>query len=168
MDMLLTILGLFCITLGILGALLPILPGPPISWIGLLLLYGTRAVPNDNKFIWITLGIAILVTLLDYIIPVVGTKKFGGTKKGIWGSTIGLVIGLFFPPIGIIVGPFIGAFIGELIEDSADIQKAFKAAVGSFIGFVFSTGLKLVLGGFYFYYFMQTFWTYKSDIFSFS
>lgn len=167
MDILLTILGLFFISLGILGALLPVLPGPPISWIGLLCLYSTKAVPNDSQFLWITLAIALLVTVLDYIIPIFGTKKFGGTKKGVWGSTIGLLVGIFFGPIGIILGPFIGAFLGELIDDSTDTKKALKAATGSFIGFLFSTGLKLVVGGFYFYYFIETFWNYKSEIFTF-
>ncbi|MEI6865844.1 DUF456 domain-containing protein [Flavicella sp.] len=167
MDILLTILGLFFILLGIIGAILPVLPGPPISWIGLLCLYATNAVPNDPKFLWITLGIALLVTLLDYIIPIIGTKKFGGTKKGIWGSILGLMVGLFFGPIGIIIGPFIGALIGELIENPRNTKKALKAATGSFICFIFSTGLKLVVGGFFFYYFIKTFWIYKSSLFSF-
>ena len=167
MDILLTLLGLFFISLGILGAILPVLPGPPIGWLGLLCLYGTAAVPNNSQFIWTTLIIAIIVTALDYIIPVIGTKKFGGTKKGVWGSTIGLIVGLFFAPIGIIIGPFVGAFLGELIEDKSDFKKAFKAATGSFIGFLFSTGLKLVVGGFFFYYFMEEFWLYKSEIFKF-
>lgn len=167
MDILLALLGLFFISIGILGAILPVLPGPPIGWLGLLCLYGTTAVPNNSQFIWTTLIIAIIVTALDYIIPVIGTKKFGGTKKGVWGSTIGLIVGLFFAPIGIILGPFVGAFLGELIEDKRHLKKAFKAATGSFIGFLFSTGLKLVVGGFFFYYFMEEFWLYKSEIFKF-
>lgn len=167
MDILLSLLGLLFISLGILGAILPVLPGPPISWLGLLCIYSTTAVPNNNKFIWITLGIAILVSILDYAIPILGTKKFGGTKKGVWGSTIGLIIGLFFSPIGIIIGPFLGAFVGELIQDSNDIKKALKAATGSFVGFLLSTGLKLITSGFFFYYFMEEFWTYKAEIFKF-
>lgn len=158
---------MFLISLGIIGAILPVLPGPPISWLGLLCIYGTDAVPNNSQFIWITLGVALLVTILDYIIPIIGTKKFGGTKKGIWGSTIGLIIGFFFGPIGIIIGPFIGAFVGELIEDSSDMKKAFKAATGSLIGFIFSTGIKLVVAGLYFYYFIEVFWLYKLELFSF-
>jgi uncharacterized protein YqgC (DUF456 family) len=167
MDIFLTIFGLFLISLGILGALLPVLPGPPISWFGLLCLYGTTPVPNNATFLWITFAIAILVTVLDYSIPAIGTKKFGGTKKGIWGSTLGLVVGLFFGPLGIIIGPFVGAFIGELLEDSSDSKKALKAATGSLIGFVFSTGLKLIVGMVYFYYFIKIFWMYKSELFSF-
>ena len=166
MDILLTILGLLFVSLGILGAILPILPGPPISWLGLLCIYSTSSVPNDSLFLGITLGFAILITVLDYIIPIIGTKKFGGTKKGIWGSTIGLIIGLFFGPIGIIIGPFFGAFIGEMIEDSKDSKKALIAATGSFIGFLFSTGLKISIGIIYFYYFMQQLWIFKSELFS--
>lgn len=167
MDIFLTILGFFFISLGLLGAILPVLPGPPIGWLGLLCLYSTAAVPDNSTFLWSTFAIAILVTLLDYVIPILGTKKFGGTKKGVWGSTLGLVIGLFFGPIGIILGPFLGAFVGEMIDNSSDSKKALKAAIGSFIGFILSTGLKLMVGGFFFYYFLETFWMYKSELFSF-
>lgn len=167
MDILLTILGLFFIIIGIIGAVLPVLPGPPIGWIGLLCLYSTNAVPNNSRLLWISLAIALSVSALDYIIPIIGTKKFGGTKKGIWGSTLGLIVGLFFGPVGIILGPFIGALIGELIEDPNNTTKAIKAATGSLIGFIFSTGLKLVIGGLFFYYFIKTLWTYKTDLFSF-
>ena len=167
MDILLTILGVFFIFLGITGALIPVLPGPPISWLALLCLYGTNAIPNNTKFLWITLAIALLATVFDYIIPIIGAKKLGGTKKGAWGTTIGLVVGMFFGPIGIIIGPFMGAFIGEIIQDPRNLKKAIKAATGSLIGFIFSTGLKLVVGGFYFYYFIILFWKYKSEIFNF-
>tara|TARA_B100000809_G_C15139454_1_gene532378 strand:+ start:7392 stop:7895 length:504 start_codon:yes stop_codon:yes gene_type:complete len=167
MDIFLTIVGLFFISLGILGALLPVLPGPPISWCGLVCLYATSAVPNDAIFLWFTFAIALIVTVLDYIIPVLGTKKFGGTKSGIWGSTIGLLVGLFFGPIGIIAGPFVGAFIGEMSADASDSKKAMRAALGSLIGFLFSTGLKLAVSAIFFYSFIEAFWVYKSALFSF-
>ncbi|MFC2110692.1 DUF456 domain-containing protein [Bacteroidota bacterium] len=163
MDILLTCIGFIFICLGIVGSFLPILPGPPTGWIGLLLLHQTDAVPTDWNFLWITLFIAILVTVLDYIIPIIGTKKFGGTKKGMWGATFGLIIGLFFGPIGIIAGPFIGAFIGEYLGNPDDTQKALKVAFGSFIGFLLSTGLKLAVGGVFCYYFVIDFWLYKGE-----
>jgi len=167
MDIFLLLLGFTFICLGIIGSFLPILPGPPTGWIGLLLLHLTKSVPADWTFLWTTLAIALLVTLLDYIIPPLGTKKFGGSKYGIWGSTIGLLIGLFFGPLGIVFGPFIGAYIGETLYNSKDSSRAFKAALGSFIGFLFSTALKLVVGIVFLVYFSKSFWLYKSEFFSF-
>lgn len=152
--------------LGIIGAFLPVLPGPITGWVGLLLLHLTKVVPQDWTFLGITLAVAIIIYILDYIIPALGTKKFGGSKYGMYGTTIGLIIGLiFFPPFGIIIGPFVGALIGELMYDSKDSNRAFKAAVGSFIGFLFSTGLKFIVGLIYLGLFLSIFWDYKSAFF---
>lgn len=145
MDILLFIVGLLCMILGILGSFLPVLPGAPMSWIGLLLLYFTEAVTANYWVLGVTLILTIAVTILDYIIPAKGTKRFGGTKYGVWGTNIGLVLGLFFPPIGFIIGPFAGAFIGEMIYNSQDKKQAFKAAIGSFIGFLASTFMNIVV-----------------------
>jgi len=143
MDIILIVIGSIFIIVGIIGCFLPILPGPPISWLGILLIYFTDNTHLTSTFLYSWLAIAALVTALDYIIPIWGTKKLGGTKMGVRGSMIGLVIGLFFPPIGIIVGPFLGALIAELIHDAHDTTKALRSAVGSFLGFVLGTGLKL-------------------------
>jgi len=90
----------------------------------------------------------------DYILPVWATKKFGGSKRGVWGATIGLIIGIFFfPPIGLIVGPFVGAFIGE-ISSNQNQSKALNSAIGSFIGFLMGTGLKFAVSGVITYYFV--------------
>ena len=142
MDILLIVIGSLFIIVGLIGCLLPILPGPPLSWLGILFLYFTSNTTITSSFLLWWLAIAIIVTVIDYIVPIWGTKKLGGTKMGIRGSMIGLIVGLFFPPVGIIVGPFIGALIAELIHDT---KKAFKSAVGSFIGFVLGTGLKLAV-----------------------
>jgi uncharacterized protein YqgC (DUF456 family) len=166
MDIFLLFLGFFFMILGIIGAFLPVLPGPITGWVGLLLLHLTKVVPQDWTFLGITLAIAIIIYILDYIIPALGTKKFGGSKYGMYGTTIGLIIGLiFFPPFGIIIGPFVGALIGELMYDSKDSSRAFKAAVGSFIGFLFSTGLKFIVGLIYLGLFLAIFWDYKSLFF---
>ena len=166
MDILLLFLGLIFMILGIIGAFLPVLPGPVTGWVGLLLLHLTKAVPQDWTFLGITLAIAVLIYILDYIIPAMGTKKFGGSKYGVYGTTIGLLIGLiFFPPFGIIIGPFVGAFIGELMYDSKDSARALKAAFGSFIGFLFSTGLKFITGLIYLGLFLAIAWDYKSAFF---
>lgn len=152
--------------LGIIGAFLPILPGPITGWVGLLILHFTKAVPQDWTFLGITLFIAVLIYVLDYIIPALGTKKFGGSKYGMYGTTIGLLIGLiFFPPFGIIIGPFVGAFLGELMFDSKDSSRALKAAFGSFIGFLFSTGLKFITGVIYLGLYIAIVWDYKSSFF---
>ena len=97
MDILLLILGLFCMILGILGSFLPVLPGPPVSWLGLLLLVLTTAVPNDWWLIAITGVVAFVVVALDYWIPAVGTRKFGGSRAGMIGTTIGLIVAIIFP-----------------------------------------------------------------------
>mgnify|MGYP006178895927 FL=1 len=152
--------------IGILGSFLPVLPGPPISWVGLLLLYLTNAVPMSYTVLGVTLVVALVVGILDYVIPAKGTKRFGGSKYGIWGTNIGLVIGILAPiPFGFIIGPFVGAFVGEMINDSKDSQKAFKAATGSFIGFLASTFIKFVVSMVFFGLFLLKVWEYRSEFF---
>ena len=143
MDIVLIILGGILIIVGIVGCFVPVVPGPPLSWLGILFLYFTDNTSITSSFLLWWLVFAIIVTALDYLIPVWGTKKFGGTKMGVRGSIAGLIVGLFFPPIGIIVGPFLGALVAELIHDAHDTSKALKSAFGSFMGFVLGTGLKL-------------------------
>ena len=147
MDIALVIIGFIFTLIGILGSFLPVLPGPPLSWVGLLLLYLTKAVPMDTTLLIITAIIALVVTVLDYVIPAAGTKKFGGSKAGIWGSIIGLLVAIFFPilgPFGIIIWPFVGALVGELSQNK-DQKRAWKAAFGSFIGFLTGTFLKFMI-----------------------
>ena len=121
MDLLLLLLGVFFIILGIIGSFIPVLPGPITSWVGLLLIHLTNAVPYNWTFILTTLAVALLVYILDYIIPALGTKRFGGSKYGIIGTTVGLVVGLIFlGPFGIIIGPFT---LGHLLESSSMIMK---------------------------------------------
>ena len=132
--------------LGLVGSFLPVLPGPLTGWLGLLVLHLTDAVPMNWTFLGFTLGVALLIWILDYFIPAIGTKKFGGSKSGVIGTTIGLIMGLLlFPPIGFIIGAFVGAFTGELIHDSKDTSRAVKAAFGSFLGFLVSTTLKFMI-----------------------
>jgi len=164
MDIFLLIIGLAFVLIGIVGSVLPVIPGPPIGWVGLLLLYLTKAVPMDYWVIGITLFLAILVSILDYVVPAIGTKKFGGTKYGMWGTTIGLVVGFLIPiPLGFLIGSVVGAFIGEMLYDSKDTNRATKAAVGSFIGFVGSTFLKLVVTFGYLIWFVKIAWEYRLD-----
>jgi uncharacterized protein len=146
MDGILLILGLICIVTGIFGSFMPVLPGPSISWLGLLLLYLTETVPNNYWILSITLIFTIVITILDYIIPAKGTRKFGGSSYGVWGTNIGLIVGFFIPiPFGFVLGAFLGAFLGELIYDKQDKKRALKAATGSFLGFLASSFMKFIV-----------------------
>ena len=143
MDILLIILAVICLLVGIAGCILPSLPGPPVCYIGLLLArWGGMDI--NNRLLIIALAVTILVTVLDYYLPIWFTKRFGGSRYATWGSMIGIIAGLFFMPVGLIAGPFIGAFIGELINDSSNIPNALKVAFGSFAAFFFGTGLKII------------------------
>ena len=146
MDTILLLVGLICVIAGVFGSFMPVLPGPSISWVGLLLLYLTTAIPNNYWILGITLLTTIVITILDYVIPAKGTRKFGGSSYGVWGTNIGLIVGFFIPiPFGFVVGAFLGAFIGELIYDKKDKKRALKAATGSFLGFLASSFMKFVV-----------------------
>ncbi|MDD2381511.1 MAG: DUF456 domain-containing protein [Mariniphaga sp.] len=147
MDILLIIAGVLLMVGGILGGVLPVLPGPPLSYAGLICLHLTGRYQFSSRFLIIWAVVTAVVYLLDYLIPVWGTKRFGGSKRGVWGSVIGLVIGLFFfPPFGIIAGPFLGAVAGEL-SAGKDSVAAMKSGFGSFVGFLAGTLIKLVASG---------------------
>ena len=144
METLLIILALVCGIVGLLGSVLPALPGAPISYVGLLLLRPCEEATISNVALWICGIFLVIVSVLDYIAPVWLTNLSGGGKQATRGSVAGLIAGLFFfPPWGLILGPFVGAFIGELME-SASKGKALKVALMSFVGFVLTTGLKII------------------------
>ncbi len=167
MDIVLLLLGFILMITGIIGSFLPVLPGTPVSWVGLLLLYLTSAVPDDWWFLGITLVVALFVFAMDYIIPAVGTRKFGGTRSGMIGTTLGLVVAIIFPVLGIfgiIFWPFLGAFLGELLN-KADRQSALKAAFGSFIGFLTGTFLKFVVTVIFFGLFIVKAWEFRAELF---
>ncbi len=146
MDIVLIIIAGFCMLIGLAGAILPGLPGAPLSYIGLLLMQATDKINFSTRTLVIGLIIVVITTVLDYIIPAYFTKRYGGSKYGVWGSLIGLVVGLLTPlPLGMIWGPFLGAIIGELIAGKSN-EEAFRSGVGNFIGFICSTGLKIAVG----------------------
>ena len=151
MDTILIILAFACIIVGIIGSVLPVLPGVPLSYVGILLIHFTDKVQFSLQFLIFWAVLVILVQLLDYYVPIWGTKKFGGSKRGIWGCAIGMVVGLFFGPWGIVLGPFVGAIAGEL-SGGKQTQAAIKAGFGSFIGLLLGIVSKLVVGGFLLYY----------------
>lgn len=158
MDTFLIITGIILLIAGILGCIIPFLPGPPLVYASLILLQISSHKPFTEEFLIIWALVTTAVLLADYYIPIWGTKKFGGTKGGVWGATIGLIIGMFFfPPFGLIVGPFIGAFAGEMINNQ-DTTKAMRSAIGSFIGFVAGTVMKLGISIVMGYYFFTALW----------
>ena len=166
MDIFLLTIGFLFVMLGLIGSFLPVLPGPLTSWLGLLILYFTSIVPMNYTFIGITLAIAIFIWVLDYIIPAIGTKRFGGSTYGVYGTTIGLLIGLFSPiPLGILLGAFLGAFIGEMLHDKTNTKRAFRASIGSLLGLITSATIKFTVAVVYAVLFFMKVWEYNGEFF---
>lgn len=167
MDILLIILSFILVCLGILGSFLPVLPGPPVSWIGLLMLHLTNIIPINWWFLGITLAVTVVVSILDYVIPALGTKTFGGSRAGMIGTSVGLIIGILVPiiPFSIVIFPFLGALIGEYIN-RANSGVALKAAFGSFLGFLTSTFMKFIIATIYFGLFFVKLWEYRNPVIS--
>ena len=146
MDVFLLILAFLCMLIGIIGCIIPGLPGTPIAYAGLWIAQATARVDFSWQML-LTWGIiTIIVSILDYVVPAWGTKRYGGTKYGVWGSTIGVFVGLFFGAIGVIVGPLVGAILGELISGK-ELSNALRAGWGSFIGILMGTLIKLICCG---------------------
>lgn len=143
---------------GLVGCVLPVLPGVPVAYIGMLLLHATDKVQFGWKFLLVWGIVTVVVQILDAVVPVWGTKVMGGSKAGVWGSTVGLVAGLFFGPWGIVLGPFLGAVAGEIIANRSKgdipIGQVLKAGAGSFAGLMAGTVIKLVSVGLMIYYFV--------------
>ncbi len=153
MDIVWIILGTILIIAGLIGCILPIIPGPPLSYFGLLVLQFKSDPPFNARFLIIWALIVLVVTVLDYVIPSIGVQRYGGSRKGIWGASIGVLAGLFiFPPFGIVAGPVIGAVIGELLAGK-NTNNAFKAAVGSLMGLLTGVLLKLIVSSIMTYHF---------------
>ncbi|MGK2864562.1 MAG: DUF456 domain-containing protein [Chitinophagaceae bacterium] len=149
------ILGIILLIIGIAGSILPLLPGPPIALAGLIIQQFRDPDPFTSKFLWMWAGIVVVSLVLDYLIPIWGTKKYGGTKYGIWGCIIGFLLAFWMGPLGMIIGPFLGAFAGEMIARQ-DSRKSFRAALGSFAGFLLGTFLKMVICFVMFYYLIKS------------
>lgn len=146
MDIFLLIIGFCCVVVGIFGSFLPAIPGVFLSWIGLLLLYLTKGIIFNYWILGVTLFFTLLITILGYIIPASGTRKMGGSKYGVWGTNIGLIVGFLFIPIpfGFVIGAFFGAFLGEIIYNSNNKKRAVKAATGSVLGFLASSFITFI------------------------
>lgn len=152
-DIILIVLSVICLITGLIGCFLPMLPGPPIAYVGLLLLHATDKVQYSTHQLLVWLLLVVIVHILDYFTPMLGSKYSGGSKWGSWGCITGTIVGLFFLPWGIVIGPFLGAVIGELLGDRK-LREAIKSGIGSLLGFLFGTVLKLLLCGYFCYQFI--------------
>jgi len=152
-EIIIVIFAFLFLLAGLAGAIIPVLPGPPLSYAGLLLLQWSGYGGFSAGFLWLWATITVAVTVGDYFLPAVMTKRFGGSRLATIGSILGLLVGLFFfPPIGLIIGPFLGALAGEMIHNRSDNVKPFKVAAGTFLAFVFGTGAKLIISAVMLFY----------------
>ncbi len=155
LNEILLVLSVLSMVAGLIGCFFPGLPGPILSYLAVFLLHLSDYGMFSNSFLIQFALLTLIVTVLDYFLPIWGTKKFGGTKRGVWGAGIGLFLGmLFFPPFGIIIGPFIGALVGEL-TGGKEFISAIKSSFGSLLGFLAGTVLKLVITGLMLFYFVK-------------
>ena len=156
MDIFLLIIGVIFCLIGIVGSFLPILPGPIASWFGLLILHFTSYVSFSFWFLTITFLIAFLISVIDYVIPIIGVQKLGGSNGGQIGATIGLLFGLFIlGPVGLIFGPFLGALTGEIITKKK-VSNSILPALGSLIGVLAGTVLKTIITVIFLIYFLYS------------
>ncbi|WP_445664123.1 DUF456 domain-containing protein [Fodinibius sp. AD559] len=153
METILIIFAALFIVAGFIGSFLPVVPGTPVTYCGLLILQ-LATQPFSATFLIVWALIVATIMVLDNVIPAYGTKKFGGSAYGISGSIVGMLIGIFFfPPIGMIVGPLAGAFVGEIVGGKTS-DRALKSAVGSFAGLLVNTLMKVIASGVMGYYFV--------------
>ena len=144
--------------IGIVGSIAPGLPGPPLSWLGMLIIYiwGSGSIaagePMSTTFLLIWLGVVIIISILDYLVPAYFTKLTGGSKYGGWGAIAGLFIGMIYPPVGMIFGSLLGAFVAEFLFAGKDAGASLKSAFGAFMGFLAGTGIKLICSGVMLFY----------------
>lgn len=155
-DYFLIALSIALILLGLVGCILPVIPGPPLAWLGLLLAKFTSFSSLDWVTITVLAGVTLIVTLLDYLFPAWIAKKMGGSNWGAWGTIIGLFVGVvFLGPFGAVVGPFVGALVGEMVRkqpESNAKNNPWLSAVGSFLGFMLGVGVKLITVGVIIYF----------------
>lgn len=153
----LEIFAIILALVGIVGSIVPGLPGPPLSWIGMLLVYFAKSVgpsgaPMTTTYLFVWLAIVSVITVVDYLLPAWMTRLTGGHKAASVGAIVGLFAGLLVPPVGMILGSLLGAFVAELFVADNGVWNAFKASIGAFLGFILTTGMKLICSGIMCYY----------------
>ena len=158
MSTVIIILAVLAGIIGILGSVLPGLPGPPVSWLGLMILYfwghgaDKAGDPMTLTFLLVWLAVTIVVCVVDYVVPAYFTRVTGGSKAAGRGAIVGLVAGMFIPPVGIILGTLLGAFLAEFLVSRKSGWQSTKSAIGALLGFIFGTGIKLIASGMMMYY----------------
>lgn len=153
MEIVLVVIAFILLAAGIVGAFAPVLPGPPLSYAGLLLIQWSGFGQFSRIFLAVWAVITVVITVMDYILPSFLARRFGGSISAAIGSFLGLLVGIFFfPPFGMIIGPFLGAYAGELIHSGSNGIKAFKVALGAFLAFVIGSGAKLIVSSVMLYY----------------
>jgi len=173
MEIILAVAAFLFLLVGLVGSVVPAIPGPPLAYIGLLLLQWSGYGGFSPAFLWLWAGITAAVTVMDNVLPAMMTKRFGGSRMAVFGSVVGIIAGMFFVPVGLLVGPFLGALAGELInsrvqarrkeinntesaaadvESGGDSGHALKVAFGAFLAFIVGTGAKLIIGSIMIYY----------------
>jgi uncharacterized protein YqgC (DUF456 family) len=152
-------IGSILMLLGLAGSILPILPGPPLSFIGLLLLALVKhfSPPLTPALVIILAVVTIFVIVMDYVIPLLGAKRYGASKWGVWGSVLGMAIGIFWSPFGMLVGAFVGAVLVEWFVGK-EKGGALRAGWGVVMGTLFATILRLGVSGVMTYYFVRALW----------
>jgi len=146
MEIFLLVIAFLLMLIGVIGCIVPGLPGTPIAYAGLWIAQATERVDFSWQFLLVWGIVMVVVSALDYIVPAWGTKHYGGTRYGVWGSTLGVFVGLFFGAAGVILGPLVGAVLGEMLSGKA-LSEALKAGWGSFVGILFGTVIKLICCG---------------------
>lgn len=159
MDILLALLALLFSLAGIVGCIVPVIPGVVLSYCGLLWAWGASWSQLSTTAVWLWLLVAVVVTLADYFLPGWMTRRFGGSRAGALGATVGVLVGLFFVPWGIVLGPFVGAVCGELLHDRTNADRALRVGFGSFLAFIVGTGLKLAAAVGIFFLILADTWT---------
>jgi uncharacterized protein YqgC (DUF456 family) len=171
MEIVLVVIAFLFLLAGLVGSVVPAIPGPPLSYVGLLVLRWSGYANFSVTFLLIWAAITIAVTVMDNFLPALMTKRFGGSRLAVVGSVLGLIAGMiFFAPAGLIIGPFLGALAGELINNRVRRKKvensgsettdtaiahnnnALKVALGAFLAFILGTGAKLITGSLMIYY----------------
>ena len=164
MDIFLLTISFIIMIVGIIGSVIPVLPGPLSSWLGLFIFSNISKVEVSNNLLFITLIVALVIFIIDYILPIYTSKKFGASKYGIIGASVGTVIGLFFPPLGIIFGSIIGAISGEMLLNK-NIKKSINAATGVFLGLLVSGFTKTLISLVFFVIYINLFLNNFGNIF---
>ena len=143
-DVVLFIVAVVLFLVGVIGCIVPGLPGTPLCWGGLLCVSLTSRCTVSVATLAVLAVITIIVEIVNNIVPAVFTRRAGGSKEAAWGSVIGTFVGLLGLGVGVLLGAFLGAFIGELIHDSSSAKHALVVALWSFLGFITGVGLRLL------------------------